>query len=168
VACKGVVLICDNGFYTQTTSLPDWHSCSTYACGACLGWWSEWKPVIGTVGGLSPLSVPSLSDRSVANLPKLPYGPDTCKSGYVWREAIPNDHVCVTLQSREQARRDNEARTIRVSRTDHSHGPDTCVQGYVWREVVPSDHVCVTPQTREQTRQENSQFEFNRARGALW
>lgn len=43
VACKGVVLTCDNGFYTQTTNQPDWHSCSTYACGACLGWWSDWK-----------------------------------------------------------------------------------------------------------------------------
>ncbi|MEH2393254.1 MAG: hypothetical protein V7K21_16915 [Nostoc sp.] len=24
------------------------------------------------------------------------YGSDTCISGYVWREAFPGDHVCVT------------------------------------------------------------------------
>ncbi len=33
-SCYGVVLICDNGYYT----IPDvWHSCSKYACGACFG-----------------------------------------------------------------------------------------------------------------------------------
>jgi len=24
---------------------------------------------------------------------QLPYGPDTCKQGFVWREAFPGDHV---------------------------------------------------------------------------
>lgn len=167
VACKGVVLTCDNGFYTQTTNQPDWHSCSTYACGACLGWWSDWKePVSGTARGLSPLSVPSLPRNST--LPNLPYGPDTCKSGYVWRDAIPNDHVCVTPASREQAVLDNSLRASRISPADHTYGPETCIPGYVWREVVPSDRVCVTPQVRDQTRVENSQFETNRARGTLW
>lgn len=33
-SCYGVVLVCDNGYYT----IPDvWHSCSKYACGACFG-----------------------------------------------------------------------------------------------------------------------------------
>jgi hypothetical protein len=32
-SCYGVVLICDNGVYDGSF----WHSCSTYACGACLG-----------------------------------------------------------------------------------------------------------------------------------
>lgn len=172
VACKGVVLICDNGFYTQTTNQPDWHSCSKYACGGCLGWWSDWKePIVGTIGGLrdlSPLSVPSLPRGGSASLPNLPYGPDTCKSGYVWRGAIPNDHVCVVSESREQAKRDNKLHESRISPTDRARGSDTCKQGYVWREVVPSDHVCVTPQIREQTRIENSQFENNRAKGSLW
>lgn len=175
VACKGVVLICDNGYYTQTTNQPQWNSCSTYACGACLGWWSDWKePVFGTIGGvgqaggLSPLSVPSLPRSGNASLPNLPYGPDTCKDGYVWREAIADDRVCVTPESREQAKRDNKLRESRISPTDRTYGSDTCIPGFVWREVVPSDRVCVTPQIREQTRLENSQFENNRARGSLW
>ena len=32
----------------------------------------------------------------------LPYGPDTCKQGYVWRDARPGDHVCVTPQTRAE------------------------------------------------------------------
>jgi hypothetical protein len=35
------------------------------------------------------------------------YGPDTCRSGFVWREAYPGDHVCVRPWVRAQARRDN-------------------------------------------------------------
>ena len=26
--CKGVVMICDNGYYTQRTNVPEWHSCA--------------------------------------------------------------------------------------------------------------------------------------------
>jgi hypothetical protein len=32
---------------------------------------------------------------------------DTCIQGYVWREAIPGDHVCVTPEVRAQAAEDN-------------------------------------------------------------
>jgi hypothetical protein len=42
-----------------------------------------------------------------------PYGPDTCKQGYVWREAIPNDRVCVTPEARSQAAEDNQRGTER-------------------------------------------------------
>lgn len=169
VACKGVVLICDNGFYTQTTNQPDWHSCSTYACGACLGWWSDWKALGGTAGGiLSILSVPSLPRNGNNNLPNLPYGPDTCKQGLVWRGAIQNDHVCVSPASRARANNDNRNALNRREPNGGAYGPDTCKQGFVWRGVIPSDHVCVTPQVRDQTKVENSHFEVNRARGSLW
>jgi hypothetical protein len=30
------------------------------------------------------------------------YGADTCLNGYVWREATPTDHVCVTPMVRLQ------------------------------------------------------------------
>lgn len=45
-SCAGVVLICDNGFF----SAPDnvWHSCSgKFACGACLGISSTQLPLLG-------------------------------------------------------------------------------------------------------------------------
>jgi len=38
-----------------------------------------------------------------------PYGPDTCLSGYVWRDAFDGDHVCVFPETRTQAARENAA-----------------------------------------------------------
>ena len=168
VECKGLVMICDNGFYTQNTSSPQWHSCAKYVCGGCFGFWSDWKPpVTQTAGGLATLSVRSIGGGA-GNQTRLPYGPDTCKPGFVWREAIAKDHVCVVPGVRQQARDDNAGSAARVDRLNHSYGPDTCVPGYVWRETVPSDHVCVLPQVRERTRVENASVERNRVRGAGW
>jgi hypothetical protein len=79
----------------------------------------------------------------------------TCIQGYVWREAIPDDHVCVTPETRAQAAEDNRLADSRRSPTGGAYGPDTCLQGYVWREVVRSDHVCVTPETRAQAAEDN-------------
>jgi len=85
-----------------------------------------------------------------------PYGPDTCKDGFVWREAFDGDHVCVLPQSRQRARDDNALAASRVS------GPDTCMTGFVWREAAPVDHVCVSPQTRQQTLDENARADARR------
>lgn len=95
--------------------------------------------------------------------PPLPYGPDTCKEGFVWRDAGLNDHVCVTPDIRDQAAADNlEAE----ARRDPSgpYGPDTCVQGYVWREAFEGDRVCVTPETRDQALADNAQADERRMR----
>jgi hypothetical protein len=37
------------------------------------------------------------------------YGPNTCKSGFVWREAAPGDLVCVPPQRRDQVRQENQS-----------------------------------------------------------
>jgi hypothetical protein len=170
--CKGVALICDNGVYTLINGQITWNSCSRHLCGACVGWWSDWKePVKDTAKGLGsilPRSIPSLPRSGNTILPNLPFGPDTCKSGFVWREAIENDRVCVTPNSRAQAKNDNALRFSRISSTDRSFGPNTCIPGFVWREVIPSDQVCVSPQVRQQTRSENSQVENTRVRGSGW
>lgn len=84
----------------------------------------------------------------------LPYGSDTCKQGYVWREAIPSDHVCVTPAIRQQTWDDNGQASARRDPTG-PYGPDTCKQGYVWRDAFANDHVCVTPQTRQQAQDDN-------------
>jgi len=88
---------------------------------------------------------------------------DRCIQGYVWREAVANDHVCVTPDTREQAQRDNEQADGRRSPTGGAYGPDTCLDGYVWREATPADHVCVTPETRTQTVEDNSLADSRRA-----
>lgn len=84
-----------------------------------------------------------------------PVSKDACIEGFVWREAFPNDHVCVTPQTRVQAALDNRLAPTRVSPTDRRYGPDTCVGGFVWRVAIPSDHVCVTVQVRSQTAEDN-------------
>jgi hypothetical protein len=88
-----------------------------------------------------------------------PYGPETCKQGFVWREACgPNDHVCVLPAIRTQAAQDNAQAMSRKQPGGGPYGPDTCKQGFVWREACgPEDHVCVPPQTRTQAQQDNSQ-----------
>jgi hypothetical protein len=87
---------------------------------------------------------------------QLPYGPDTCLQGYVWREAFLNDHVCVTPETRAQAAFDNSQADVRRQPGGGIYGPDTCMSGYVWREATPFDLVCVTPEVREQTARDNA------------
>jgi hypothetical protein len=81
-----------------------------------------------------------------------------CLQGYVWREANPNDHVCVTPGERDQARQQNADGPSHRSPNGGPYGPDTCLQGYVWRDAFPNDHVCVSPGDRTQAAVENSRF----------
>ena len=83
------------------------------------------------------------------------YGPDTCRQGFVWRDAFPGDHVCVPPTVRAQAARDNAVADARRQPGGGAYGPDTCRQGFVWREASPRDHVCVTPETRAQAASDN-------------
>lgn len=89
-----------------------------------------------------------LATASTAAAPG-PFGPDTCVSGFVWRESTPNDHVCVDPDTRFFVKKDNEQPTRFRSPTDRTYGPDTCMQGFVWREAIPEDHLCVAPGVRE-------------------
>jgi hypothetical protein len=98
-----------------------------------------------------------------AQPPTIPPTHPDCIQGYVWREAIPGDHVCVTPEVRDQAAEDNRLADSRRSPTGGDYGPDTCLQGYVWREAVPSDHVCVTPETRDQAAEDNRLADSRRA-----
>jgi len=112
-----------------------------------------WAPLLFSIGTCSPGNVASASI--------IQYGPDTCAQGYVWREAIPSDHVCVTPQVRQQTADDNaQAASRRVP--NGVYGSNTCVPGYVWREAFQGDAVCVTPQIRQQTRDDNAQADARR------
>jgi hypothetical protein len=77
-------------------------------------------------------------------------GPDTCLNGYVWRQANPTDHVCVTPAIRTQTAADNAQAASRRNPAGGASGPDTCLQGFVWRDAFADDHVCVTPAARTQ------------------
>ena len=88
---------------------------------------------------------------------------DSCKQGYVWREARPSDHVCVTPQTRTNTASQNRA--ARRLWVPGAYGPHTCVPGYVWREAFKGDDVCVRPDVRERTRADNQRAAQRRIGG---
>src|SRR5215469_16856244 len=55
-----------------------------------------------------------------------------CISGYVWREATPEDHVCVTMETHLRTLQDNQLAGSRRNASGGTYGADTCMQGYVW------------------------------------
>ena len=79
-----------------------------------------------------------------------------CRQGYVWREALSGDRVCVPPATRAQAARDNSLADARRDPGGGASGPATCRQGYVWREAMPGDTVCVSPDVRAQTASDNA------------
>ena len=91
-------------------------------------------------------------------------GGDGCRQGFVWREAMPGDHICVSPATRQQARVENSLAASRINQVDHSYGPDTCQGGFVWRETNSSDHVCVSPDVRYQARSDNAAGAYRLAR----
>jgi hypothetical protein len=82
--------------------------------------------------------------------------PDTCVQGFVWREASPSDHVCVTPGERSLASQQNSLAAQRKEPAGGAYGPDTCKQGFVWREAFAGDHVCVPPGERDQAAAQNA------------
>jgi hypothetical protein len=77
-----------------------------------------------------------------------------CASGYVWRVAIPTDHVCVTPAERSIAAFQN---VLAPSRRDPAgpYGPNSCKTGFVWREAYSGDVVCVSPAERTAAKNQN-------------
>ncbi|GGW81153.1 hypothetical protein GCM10010350_77400 [Streptomyces galilaeus] len=84
------------------------------------------------------------------------FGPYTCATGLVWREAVNGDAVCVSPQWRSKTWEENRLGPSRVQPGGGPYGPDTCKQGFVWRETRPSDHVCVPPESRTVNRRANT------------
>ncbi len=82
-----------------------------------------------------------------------------CIQGFVWRQVVTDDHVCVTPNVRAQAAYDNSQAPYRIN-PNGAYGPDTCIQGFVWREAITNDHVCVTPDVRAQAAYDNSQAPY--------
>lgn len=83
-----------------------------------------------------------------------PYGPDTCRIPFVWREARPTDHVCVTSERRQETLTDNNLAASRW--VSGAFGAHTCTSGYVWREAYLGDEVCVTPTARSYAAEDNA------------
>ena len=118
---------------------------------------SRTKTVGRLVGAIAILvSLVALLEVGPAAADDQPYGPATCKSGYVWREAFDGDTVCVTPETRSQTLADNAAAASRIQPGGGAYGPNTCKQGYVWRVARPEDLVCVTPEERDRVATDNA------------
>lgn len=139
-----------------------WDGTAPFCAGSCGPGETQTQPPEGSSSGASCWtgskvyccsSTGSTSSGLIAS--NCSYGKGTCAEGYVWREASPNDHVCVTPNVREQARDDNAQAGSHRNPNGGAYGPDTCLQGFVWRDAFAGDHVCVTPRTRDQAAQDN-------------
>jgi hypothetical protein len=108
-----------------------------------------------TLSTWNPYQV-SLMKSTLALPSQIPFGPDACKAGFVWREALPVDHVCVTPASRAMAAQQNGEAESHRQLGGGSYGPDTCVSGFVWRNAFDGDHVCVTPSARQHAATDNT------------
>jgi hypothetical protein len=97
-----------------------------------------------------------IASQVPAQADPLPYGPDTCIQGFVWREAQPGDAVCVTPPVRDATASQNAAAVQNVQPGGGAYGPNTCKQGFVWREAYGGDVVCVTPDVRAQAAADNA------------
>lgn len=108
---------------------------------AVIGLWHLW-----------PASAPA-TGTATASVTATPT--DKCKSPYVWREATPDDHVCVTQTTHEKTLQDNSLAAARRDPKGGGYGADTCLSGYVWRDSFEGDHICVEPATRDQAAADN-------------
>ncbi len=100
--------------------------------------------VFGTVAAVAP-----------ASADPLPYGPNTCINGFVWRNARDGDAVCVTPATRDQVAAENADPGAHKD-PNGAYGPQSCAQGYVWRQAFDGDTICVTPEIRTQTLADNA------------
>jgi hypothetical protein len=101
------------------------------------------------------LGAVGLASQAQVAADPLPYGPDTCAQGYVWREAIPSDHVCVTPDVRSRTQQEN-ATAVQRRDPNGAYGSNSCKQGYVWRNAFNGDAVCVTPDIRGEVAADNA------------
>ena len=107
--------------------------------------------------GGNPVAVMMSAEPATGGLPpgplgqSLPYGPETCKNGYVWREGAQADLVCVTPESRTRALKDNAVVATRSS----ALAAPVCGAGLVLRQAFAGDLVCVDAKTAADTVEEN-------------
>lgn len=78
----------------------------------------------------------------------------TCPAPMVPRRALPDDGVCVKLESRARVVAENARAPLLW--IPGPYGPKTCANGFVWREATPLDFICVTPNIRALVKSEQA------------
>jgi TIR domain len=135
------------------------------------GWVGIYQAQKGSLPWMHSGTTSQIANPSIETTASLPGKPDaisanqtstdvvlaqkpTCKSGFVWRVASPDDLVCVTPESRARAAEENRTASSRIQPGGGASGPFTCLSAFVWREAFEGDFVCVTPEVRTLVREE--------------
>jgi hypothetical protein len=84
-----------------------------------------------------------------------PHGVNTCLYPFVWRDAGPNDEVCVPEDRRAAVAFENFLHGNLVEPNGGPYGPNTCRPGWVWRDAFAGDQTCVGPESRDLAAEEN-------------
>jgi hypothetical protein len=111
------------------------------------------KSTVGVAPGVKPPTdvVEKSAGQAIAPAAgPAPSGP--CIQSFVWREATPNDHVCVAPEMRSLIAQQNRDR---LAHGVMNQGKMYYLPSFVWREAVAGDQVCVTPQERSKVREDN-------------
>ncbi|KAF8073059.1 hypothetical protein HT031_000720 [Scenedesmus sp. PABB004] len=98
----------------------------------------------------------------VNNLAAATYGPNTCKPGFVWRQADAFDYVCVLPESRAAVWQANSNRWLSfdpAATPKSEYGEFMCRVGLVWRGAFFYDLTCVDASVRTAVTEENSKSE---------
>lgn len=114
----------------------------------------------GTIAASLAVTAVLLPAPALADPDDLPYGPDTCIQGLVWREARTGDTVCVTPEFRSRTAAENSNPGANKD-PNGAYGPESCAQGFVWREAFDGDSICVTPDIRSENWAANAAAESN-------
>lgn len=91
-----------------------------------------------------------MADNRDAMMHRASPNKETCIQGYVWREASPQDHVCVPLETKHQTDADNQQAAMRivgsgsVSGFGNSPAGAPSGQGYGQRPGPPEDRPVVS------------------------
>jgi hypothetical protein len=115
---------------------------------------THYAPLVYSAAVVAALT--GITGLAPAQADPLPYGPDTCLQGFVWREARSGDTVCVTPDVRSATASQNANAAQNREPNGGAYGPDTCKSGFVWREAFDGDTVCVTPDIRQQAKADNA------------
>lgn len=121
----------------------------------------RWKAPARLTVMVAALAAVALPAPAMADPDDLPYGPDTCIQGLVWREARTGDTVCVTPEFRSRTAAENANPAANKEPLGGTYGPETCKQGFVWREAFDGDTICVTPDIRAANLEANAAAESN-------
>jgi len=98
----------------------------------------------------------SVAQTTPSANPVYHHGPNTCKNGFVWRNAFDGDVVCVGVGARTLARQENLA-----AARNTLPGRIECQNGFVWRVARPADLACVSPPARDRVALENREAYYH-------